>query len=139
MAIITETLLLPFGYTGTIDATESAIVDPPANIIRLSEAWEVKFDWTTTGALNFLMAGSWNLEVFLEKMGGGEFTLAGATASEPFVSAPNHYVKVINFAAGSVPVGLYRATAIMQMAGPGGVLGPIVGHSDLGLLQFYSA
>ncbi len=140
MAIITKEELLPlFGYSGTVD-----VVTPPVgatSIIRTIDAWSVQFNWTTTGPLNFLMSGNWHLQVLLEQIGPGEFALPGGTAIEPFVAAPNAYSKAINFAAGSVPVGLYQVAVIITMKGPAPANhpGPITGYAELGLLEFYDA
>ena len=135
--ITSEELLPFFGYNGNVGIITAAT--GATSIVRTVEAWSVKFDWTTTGFLNFLMAGNWNLQVLLEQMGPGEFTLPGGTAIEPFVSAPNAYSKTINFVAGLVPPGLYRVSVIITMKGPSNHPGPITGYADLGLLEFYDA
>jgi hypothetical protein len=139
MATITSEELFPaFGYSGNVDISESAPVNGPTNIVRTSESWFVKFDWTTTGWLNFFLAGNWNLEVLLEKMGPGEFDIgpSGKTIT-PIVSAPNAYSTTLSFGPGSVPAGLYRASAVLTFKNPVGIPGRITGFTDLGLIEFY--
>ncbi len=137
MAITFEELLPFFGLSGDASISEQVPVQVPTNIVRRSEGWQVKLDWQTSGPLNFIMSGTWKITVYLEQMGGGEFSLPGNTATEPFISQPNAYSKTMLFGAGSVPAGLYRASVVITIEGPGGVPGPIAGHEDLGLIQFY--
>jgi hypothetical protein len=138
MAITFEELLPLFGLSGDASASESPVVNGPANIIRTTEGWQVDVKWTTTGWLNNIMCGQWKISVLLEKMGGGEFNLAGGNVNVPFVSAPHAYSTTISFGAGSVPAGLYRASVVITMEGPLGTPGPVAGYEDLGMLQFYN-
>jgi len=139
--IISEELLPLFGFSGTVDISESSPVDPPSNIIRTSESWFVRFNWTTSGLLNHVMCGTWKLQVLMERMGGQEFNLNGGIVTEAFVSAPHNYSKTITFppSTSPVPAGLYRVTVIITMTGAGGQPGPIAGYADLGLVQFYDS
>lgn len=137
MAITFEELLPFFSLHGDASISEQAPVEGKTNIVRTTEGWQVKVDWNTHGPLNFLMAGTWNIAVHLEQLGCGEFCLGANTATEPFVSAPNAYSKTLLFGAGSVPAGMYRASVVITMNGPTNVPGPIAGHEDLGVIQFY--
>lgn len=110
----------------------------PISNIRLDQAWAVTFDWETIGPLNYLMSGEWELTVYLEQMGGGEFDLPNNTVKIPFVSAPNAYSYVFNFPAGAVAEeGAYRVVTTVDMAGPGGYQGPISAVGEGAILRFY--
>lgn len=110
---------------------------PPATHIRTDQEWFVRFEWETLGPLNYLMAGTWELTVYLEQMGMGEFSLPLNTAIEPFVSAPTVYDTAFNFAAGVVPEGAYRIVTTVDMIGPGGFQGPISAVGEGPILRFY--
>jgi hypothetical protein len=139
MAITFEELLPFFGLNGDAVVSESAPINGPSNIVRTSESWFVKFDWTTIGPLNYIMCGNWHLKVLLEEMGVGEFDLQDKEAVVHFVSAPHTYTQTLTFPPHSVRAGLYRVTVIITMTGPGGAPGPIAGFEDLGLVQFYDS
>lgn len=85
------------------------------------------------------MAGTWHLQLFLEKMGGEEFTLNPAYAIDQinFVSRPHEYYRWAIIPAGQVPPGVYRAVASVTFKGPLGVPEPIAAFADIGLVQFY--
>jgi hypothetical protein len=137
-----EELLPAFALTGTCEVIEAGPTGgTPTNIIRTDQAWSVKFDWATTGPLNFLLSGTWQLRVYLEQMGGGEFDLppAIANATKPFVSAPNSYSHMITVPANIVPAGIYRLVAAVTIVGPTGMPGPIAGFGEAGLIQFFQS
>lgn len=134
-----EELLPYFSLTGGLSIYEITPPGaPPTTIIRTDQRWKVQFDWETFGRLNCVLCGSWELRVYLEEMGRGEFHLENATATVPFVSSPHSYSREIEFAANSVPVGLYKLTATIIQQGPGGP-GPIVGFAEGPLVQFYKS
>lgn len=139
MAITFEELLPFFGLKGDAFVSESAPINGPRNIVRTSESWFVKFDWTTTGPLNYIMCGKWHLKVLLEEMGVGEYDLKNKEAEVSLESKPNSYTETLTFPPHSVPPGLFRVTVIITMNGPGGAPGPIAGFEDLGLVQFYDS
>ena len=109
----------------------------PVTSIRIDQQWGVRFKWETQGNLNWLMAGTWELTVYLERMGGGEFNLPGGTKNIAFVSAPNTYTEDLTFPAGSVPEGAYRIVTTVTMKGPSGFRGPIGAIGDGPVIQFY--
>jgi hypothetical protein len=113
-----------------------AIPETPTIIIRTNENWGVIFEWKTTGPLNFLIAGTWHLDVLLEKWGPGE---AGAlpTTNVPFVSAPHTYNRIVTFA--PQPEGSYKISTRVKLHGPGGVPGPLVCMAEGPMLDFYVA
>jgi hypothetical protein len=97
----------------------------------------VGFEWETVGPLNYLMAGTWELTVYLEQMGLGEFSLPLNVDTIPFVSAPTVYGFAFSFPAGAVPEGAYRVVTTVDMIGPGGFQGPISAVGEGPILRFY--
>lgn len=125
-------------YEGPAPSPFPDTTPTPITSIRLDQNWGVTFRWRTTGPLNFLMAGTWQLAVYLEEMGGGEFSLPGNTTVIPFVSAPTPYNHVFNFGAGVVTrEGAYRVVTTVDMSGPGGYQGPISGVGEGPIVKFY--
>jgi hypothetical protein len=134
-AMTCEERLPFFGVSGQCTIFES-IPDNPTNIIRTNENWGVIFNWTTNGPLNFLIAGTWHLDVLLEKWGPGEApALPGTTVA--FVSAPNIYNRVMTFAPQAE--GSYKITTRLKLHGPGGIPGPLVCMAEGPMLDFYVA
>jgi hypothetical protein len=111
----------------------------PTNIIRTDQRWAVRFSWNTEGALNYIMAGTWHLQVFLEKMGLGEFDLDRATRDVTFVAQQISYTEQIDFPARSVPVGIYKLVAAITFSGPPPDKrnGPIALFGEGPMIQFY--
>jgi hypothetical protein len=114
----------------------------PSSLIRRNQAWRVDFDWKTTGPDNHIIAGNWNLRIFLERMGGAEFSFPPAnpgTAVEPVVSlvGASEYQKYIDIPAFVVPAGLYKLVASITHLGPLGAPSRVAGFAEGPLLQFY--
>lgn len=133
-----EEMLPWFGLTAKCTLWEGT-PDNPTNIIRTTEPWGVKFEWTTTGPLNHLIAGNWKLECYLEMMGPGEAPAIGAV-SVPVVSAPNAYSRVVN---GPTPMneGVYKLATTIKIIGPAPFNrpGPIACMGEGPMIQFYVA
>jgi len=102
----------------------------------------VQVKWSTNGPLSPLLAGSWEVTVYMDRMGGAPFTLPGNVQSTALVAtSPANYTVNFAFPAGAVPAGAYRMAITITMRGPapGFVPGPVGGVGDGPLLQFYSA
>jgi len=125
-------------FEGAAPAPFPNTTPTPINNIRLDQSWGVTFHWHTHGFLNYIMAGTWELTVYLEEMGGGEFSLPGNKTTIPFVSAPNSYSHVFPFAPGVVSrEGAYRVVTTVDMAGPSGFQGPISAVGEGPIIKFY--
>ncbi len=125
-------------YEGPAPAPFPDVTPTPINNIRLDQAWGVTFHWHTERALNHLMCGTWQLTVYLEEMGVGEFGLPGNQVQIPFVSEPHLYWHVFNFGPGVVPrEGAYRVVTTVDMTGPGGFQGPISAVGEGPIIRFY--
>jgi len=135
--LTTEELLPLFAWNGKCTVHEGPVGGPPTSTIRTNQPWHIHFEWEVTGGLNFIMAGKWKLRVYLEQMGGGEFTLPNPEKEVNFVPSPHNYRDVILFSANVVPAGVYRLVTTITMVGLGGQPGPISGVGDGGLLHFY--
>jgi urease beta subunit len=142
-----EELLPAFSISGNAVVEEQSagilgITGPftPNNNIQCGQAWRVRIDFATTGWLNYLMAGNIELKVMLERMGVGEFHLAGAAQTLSFVSAPNAYSTTIDISAAqsaAIPPGVYKVVATLAMKGNTGFYGPIAAFSELDTVHFY--
>lgn len=114
----------------------------PVHSIRSDQTWGVQVKWATHGPLSPLLAGSWEVTVYMDRMGGGSFALPGNVQSTALVAtSPANYTVNFTFPAGVVPAGAYRMaiTITMRGPGPGFVPGPVGGVGDGPLLQFYNA
>jgi hypothetical protein len=141
---VTGPFPVPAGGDGMCLVSEGPAPSPfahpfpaPATHIRTDQDWSVGFAWETLGGLNFLMCGKWELTVYLEEMGPGEFTLPRNTDTIPFVSAPTPYGFAFDFPAGTVPEGAYRIVTTVDMIGPTGFQGPISAVGEGPILRFY--
>lgn len=142
--LVIEEVLPFFGLRGHChfyegSSTENWRTDSPTNIIQVDQPWYILYHFRTTGLLNHLMAGTWHFRLFMEQMGGGEFTLDPAYAIDQmnFVSKPNEYYKWAIVPPKNIPEGVYKAVASVTFKGPLGVPGPIAAFADIGLVQFY--
>ena len=134
-----EELLPVFSVNCDCEVIELDAPHMPTNIIRTDQRWAVKFSWETEGALNYIMAGTWHLQVFLEQIGGLEFDLGGATRDVSFNSLPTNYEETISFNAGTVPAGIFKLVAAITFAGPAPERrnGPIALFGEGPMIQFY--
>jgi hypothetical protein len=129
-----------FEVTGSCELSEGTPPGgPPTKIIRTDQPWSIKFDWKTTGALNYVMSGTWLLRLYLEQMGGKEIELPEPIRSkaERFMSEPCPYTCSIQVPAGCVPEGVYMLVAAVTMVGPTKKPGPIAGFAEFGVVQFF--
>ncbi len=125
-------------YEGPAPAPFPDVTPTPISNIRLDQAWGVTFHWHTLGALNYLVSGTWQLAVYLEEMGGGEFSLPGNVTNIPFVSSPHRYTHIFPFGAGVVNhEGAFRVVTTIDMAGPTGFQGPISAVGEGPIIKFY--
>jgi hypothetical protein len=132
-------------YEGQTPADPDDIDESQASrIIQVGQDWFVWAEWRASGWLNNAIDGAWRLQVFLEKMGAGEFQLMPNPLEIPFVSAdPHHYFQDVPFPATSmsVPAGLYKIACSLTMVGPPPTRAPLpiaaVGEGPV--IQFYEA
>lgn len=110
----------------------------PVHSIRSDQAWGVRVQWSTGGALGPLLSGTWNVTVYLDRMSGGAHPPVVQTAPVSPTN-PATYTVDIPFAAGAVSAGAYRIAVTITMTGPSGVPAPLGGVGDGPLLQFYNA
>ncbi len=142
--LIKEEILPYFGFHGHVHLYEGPSTDdypeaPPVDIIQTDQSFHVRFHWRTKGNLNYIMCGKWVCRIYLEWMGGNEFTLdpSYAIAEEDFVACPSKYSCNINVPPHQVKPGVYRVVATLTLRGKKGVPAPVAAFADLGLVQFY--
>lgn len=130
-------------FTLNCDCEVIEVSDPnaPTTIIRTDQRWAVRFNWETLGPLNYVMAGKWHLQLFLEQMGVGEFELPCRTADVDFIARPNTYEEVITINEGLVPAGIYKLVVAITFSGPPpeSRSGPIALFGEGPMMQFYEA
>lgn len=140
-----EEILPWFGITGDVTLKEgNSTADFPAGsvarIIQSDQPVSITFDWRTSGLLVPFLSGNWKGSIFLEKMGGGEYTLPNNVATTPFIgSNPHSYHLSVNIPAGTLPTGVYKVVASLNFSAPNGTPGPIAAFTELGMIQVYEA
>ncbi len=133
-----------FTVQGTANVYEVTTPRNPATIIRLDQAWRVEFDWRSEGPDNHVIGGDWQLKIYLERMGGLEFSFTPPTgeATEPLRPALNYsqYTEYIEIPANTVnEAGLYKLVASITHTGLDASGNPsrVAGFAEGPLLQFY--
>ena len=117
-------------YDGVMSALvyegASFVTPTPNNIVRTDSPWGVHVEWTMSGANRPLLeafnpAAEFRLIVFLERIGpGAEIALPVPAAVENILGGTvtagvRTYIDDLQFAAGSVPVGTYHLTTVVQL------------------------
>ena len=143
-------------YDGVMSATvyegPAFTTATPNNIVRTSQDWGVRVQWTMTGANRPLIealspTAEFRLFVFLERIGPGagvplptpaaiENILGGAV-----VGADRNYTRDLQFPAGSVSDGTYHLTTMVQLYnGPAPVGTPqaAAGFIELPMVLFFT-
>ena len=111
----------------------------PDQIIQLDQNWFWAVHFKQTGPLTYLMGGTWRAELFLEQMGGGEFSMpiSERRIEFPFKAEEGWNYKTKQIGPRIVPAGVYRAVVSLTFRGLTGRPGPIAAFADMGMLQFY--
>jgi hypothetical protein len=137
---------LPGPLSGQFDAV---VVDPggaPTNVIRTQDAWSVACTWHMDGPIAPLLAGTWELRVSLESIGGGpELTSAPLIvnyAAGTVVGNSVSFAGSINFPAGTPALGAsdtipFQVVAHLFFKEPSSKPGPFAANVDLGVVQVY--
>ena len=121
----------PFGpFKPTPNSQELIQTDQNANV-------NIKFQ--VGGLLVPFLAGKWKGEVFLEKMGGDEYTGPALSNTIPYNPANINYSLDVNIPAGSIDEGIYRVVVCLTLESLTGAPGPVAAFGDLGILKYYEA
>ncbi len=150
-----ESVIAPV-YDGTMTSVvyegSPFTVPTPNNIIRTDQDWGVHIEWTMSGVAllfleNFNPDAVFRLLTYLERIGPG----AGAVLPNPAMEVPitagtlagntRTYTADLQFPAGSVPVGNYHLTSVVQLyhdAAPAGTPVPIGGFIELPMVMFFN-
>lgn len=132
-----------FAINGNVhlhEGTSKAGLDnvPPVNIIQTDQNLLAHFVWTQSGFLSYMLSGRWTARVFFELMGAGEVANP-APQYINFVQTQGHtYSAVINIPAGTLPEGIYKVFATLQLEGPKGNPTPVAAYEEIGVLQVYN-
>lgn len=140
-----------FEFSGDIkwgsDETKPGWYSEIPDICRCDKPMKFTFKWTQDGWVTTAINGKWVLEMFFEKMGGGEYTGPDIKLEVPHVYGsgfPYSYEKTIDLLANTIPEGTYRIVARIKFLaefpyGSGTYINtPIVAFDEVGLVEFYS-
>jgi hypothetical protein len=127
------------GSIGTPQIVDSG--DLPASIIRTSDSWKIKLDWSTNGLLVPLVnpAAQWQITAYLESFGPHpDVTLPVATEAFGAPANAHNFSKTLNIAAGAVGPGAYRLVVVVTLTS-GGLPMPIAAFTEGPMLTFFVA
>ena len=135
-------------YHGQVEALVYENFPPdeptPTNHIRTTQDWGVQVDWDTFGPLAGFWSAEFHLQAFVEGMGTAAEMDSPPVVEDTLVAGslvgPGHrkYRKKIEFAAGSLPAGVYKVVVLVQMYQAGGAPAyPIVASVDLPLVTLF--
>ncbi|MGH9844654.1 MAG: P-loop ATPase, Sll1717 family [Blastocatellia bacterium] len=124
-----------------------ALVDPsnpvPVATLPVNTAWIVRMEWEVHGPLVSLLTGNWNINVYLESLGGGFEGSVGSVIvpveSGLLFSGPQRTYQIdIPVPSGTPPAGVYKlVTTITHQVREGEPSG-IAGFQEGAILQFFS-
>ncbi len=110
-------------------------------VIQRDQRIYFRFRWSVSGLLVPLLSSQnvWHLEVFFEKMGGGEIHLGGfAQTSVNFVQTSGHvYDHTMIFPPNSIEDGVYDVVAVIRFRDSRNRPGPIAAFAELGKITVY--
>lgn len=110
-------------------------------VIQRDQRIFFRFRWSVSGLLVPLLSNQnvWHLEVFFEKMGGGEIHLGGfAQTSVNFVQTSGHvYDHTMIFPPNSIEDGVYDVVAVIRFRDSRNRPGPIAAFAELGKITVY--
>lgn len=139
---------LPVGFA--VSDFEAVVLDSgqaPTHVIRANNAWSIKVDWKTSGALSAFLVGNWHVHAYLESIGPGqELRLGGnlirltpgpgtISYSSTINVAPNTVVVQGGHPNESVPMKLV-VTVTYDWAD--NVPGPMAGYIEGPVIQFFN-
>jgi len=135
--------LNPLSLSGSLDLLQVFDSGPnPNTVIRRSEPWSVRLDWSIAGGIAPALGGDWEVKVLLESMGGGfegqiaSTTVALASVAPAFNRA---YTTTLNIAGGVVPTdGVYKLVVAILHRNLG-VPTRMAGFEEGPFVEFYSA
>ncbi|MCB0576136.1 MAG: hypothetical protein KDC61_16395 [Saprospiraceae bacterium] len=110
-------------------------------VIQRDQRIFFRFRWSVSGLLVPLLddANQWHLQVFFEKMGGGEIDLGSySIASLNFVQRSGHvYTHTMIFPPNAIDDGVYDVVAVIRFRDSRNRPGPIAAFAELGKITVY--
>ncbi len=108
---------------------------PPTNILHGNQPASFLFEWTQTGWGAEILAGTWRLNVYFERMGPEEGPASPPSTTVSFNNTPGHtYTGKIDIT-GLLDPGVYRVVVTLALYSPSGNITPLHSFEDLGILQ----
>ncbi len=118
------------GATTTLGFTDNL------NLLRGDKATNYQFSWNSSGFASAI-PGTYRVSVIFEEMGPGEFA-GGLFSASTANTGPGAYAVGVPIAAGSIPDGVYRVTAILTFdAGVNPT--PIVAMTEIPMVRVFSS
>jgi hypothetical protein len=124
------------------------VFDPggaPANVIRRSQAWEIRCEWFIDGGLASSLGGRWELSAALEALGPGAelVTPTQVIALDGRTGPGTPYSGQIAFPANSINLGgaqkvPFKVVALLNYDDVAGNPGPMAASVDLGVIHIYA-
>ena len=125
----------------------TAVLDPagvnPRTIIKMTDPWRLRVDWSLHGPLVPMIDGDWRVTAYLESMGPGpEITLGTAVIDIGSGGTPDalglEYQHTFNLAPNTPNVaGAYKLVTVITSVSETGLPGPFAAFDEGPILQFY--
>jgi hypothetical protein len=141
----TGTFQLPTPQPGQLGGRiEASIVDSggaPPDILKVTDSWAVELEWELTGSLVPLVAGTWNLRLNIDQLGGpADFSFPHPGPIDVAVTPGNgrykHTITVPANTLSAAPGGnTYQVVASLGYTTPAGTPGPMGGYVNCGVVQ----
>lgn len=125
-----------------VEGPTAAFINPnEVCIIAEATPFDITFDWDQSGSLIPIMSGIWECSLFIETWGSSEAPNPFPTSLKASVAFNNtgaaSYSASVNIPGNTLPVGVHKLVAVIQLKGAGGVASPIVMMGEIGFIQIY--
>ena len=131
----------PAQLNGTIQAQIIDSGGTPNDVINENDKWSVELDWQLTGTLVPLIAGTWNVRLSIDQIGGPNdfsFPLAGPD-NVPVTPANGVYKHTIDVPGGTLKGAVggnnYTVIASLGYTTPANTPGPMGGYVNCGVVS----
>ncbi len=138
-----EQTIPQFVVDGVFDTWE-AQPERVTNVIRTTQKWGVKFNWTQSGPLCWFLDAKWHLRISLERFGPGEAPDIAEKVIDLVREDPHTYTGSVDIEANTMSPGDYELVAALTMTNREGNIplplgaygeGPVIHIYDPGPLQ----
>lgn len=108
-------------------------------LIQKDQPINIKVSWKTSGLLCPFIAGKWRVEVYLEKMGKGEYNGNNIDGSLDYDPNKRNHQLTISVPENTIDKGTYRVVVCLSLLAKdsGQTHGPLAAFADLGIVKVY--